>query len=195
MPNRRRSDGFTLIEMAIVLAVVSLIAIIGLPALLNTIARTNLTNSARETAALLRAARFDAIKHSTSTTVKADTGTREVVAFIDSNANCVIDGTDTVIGTFSVPRGVDMKGPGGSGSFTGFKTAGGMGCARFLFDGTAEFFDATTTFGAFRFTGQGGDSFEARVQPAATGHVSVQKYFPADTEWFRNGESGHNWWS
>jgi len=33
------------------------------------------------------------------------------------------------------------------------------------------------------------------VQPAATGRVSVQKYFPADTEWFRNGESGHNWWS
>jgi prepilin-type N-terminal cleavage/methylation domain-containing protein len=187
MPNRRHSDGFTLIEMAIVLAVVSMIMLIGLPALLNTIARSNLTTTVRETAALMRAARFDAVRHNTTTRVFTDPGTRQVVAFTDFNDDCILNGTDTVIGTFAVPRGVQMAGPGGV-SFAGFQDMGsGKGCAKFLSSGSAD------VEGSFYFQGQGGDTFDAHIEPAATGRVSVRKEFTDG--WFRNGEDGHNWWS
>lgn len=186
MSNRRGSEGFTLIEIAIVLAVISMIALIGLPALLNTIARSNLTTSVRETAALMRAARFDAVKHSVTTRVTSDPSTHQVVAFTDFNDDCVVNGTDTIIGTFPVPSGVQMKDSGGV-SFSGFENKGGNGCAKFLADGSAD------VDGSFYFQGQGGDIFEARVEPYATGRVTVRKQF--SDGWFRNGEDGHNWWS
>lgn len=69
----RRAGGFTLAEIIVVLAVLGLLATIGLPALFRTTARLRLEMAGREVASVLRLARFYAIRHSTNVAVRFET--------------------------------------------------------------------------------------------------------------------------
>ena len=200
MSTQRRSQGFTIIELVIVLAIMGMLVLIGLPALLNSLSRANLVNAAKESAMVMRQARFEAVKQSVVVAVVADQTNKRVYSFTDSNNNCIMDGTETQLATFSMPKSIDMTNPTNAQDFIGFDTDGaGNGCAHFLSTGAAD------KAGSFRFHGKDG-YFEARVDPTATGKVSVRKYSGngssdnVDTDWWRNGETDgggttHYWWS
>jgi len=203
MSNRRR-QGFTLIELAITLAVLSIIVLIGLPALINILDRQSLISAARQSADVLRLARFTAVKRGNTDViarVKVDYANNQLVAVVlPATTICAtpIAPTDEVIARISFPRGVSLWGPtdGGPGldnASSGFdEDAAKQGCADFLSSGAVD------KIGSFRFRGKQGDMLEAHVEPAATGRVVVRKWFGGgdpDKNWWLNGEENHNWWT
>lgn len=200
----RRNQGFTLIELVITLAVFAIIALIGLPALINILGRQSLIGSARQSADLLRLARFTAVKRGTTdviTRVKVDYAQNQLIAVVlPAGTACTtpIAPSDEVIGRVSFPRGVSLWGPTDSGP--GLNNASAefdedvtkQGCADFLSSG------AVAHVGSFRFRGKDGDFLEVRVAPEATGRVAVRKWFGGanpDDNWWLNGEENHKWWS
>ena len=194
-----RARGFTIIEMVIVLAIFSILALIGLPALLKMLARQSLVSAAHETAGLMRQARFTAVKRGMNVRVAVNYAQRQMTAFTDQDDDCVIDaGVDEVIATQVFSKGVELwgpndSGPGGNNASAGFvEDAQKQGCADFNANGSA------TANGSFRMRGKDGDFLEVHVEPAATGRVALRKWFGGgdpDTNWWQNGEQGRNWWS
>jgi prepilin-type N-terminal cleavage/methylation domain-containing protein len=204
MSYRRRTQGFTLIELAITLAIFSILVLIGMPALLKILDRQSLISAAHQSADVLRLARFTAIKQGTSDTiarVKVDYANNALIAVLVPAANtCVtpIAPTDTVIARVGFPRGIALWGPNDAGAgldnaSSGFdEDAVKQGCADFLSTG------AVAKIGSFRLRGKQGDFLEVRVDPSATGRVTVRKWFGGgdpDANWWLNGEDNHNWWS
>jgi prepilin-type N-terminal cleavage/methylation domain-containing protein len=200
----RRNQGFTVVELAITLAVLSFLVLIGLPALFNMLDRQSLIGAARQSADVLRLARFTAVKRGTPdviTRVKVDYAQNQLVAVVlPATTACAtpIAPTDELIARISFPKGVWLWGPTDAGpgldnASSGFdKDAAKQGCADFLSSGAVD------KIGSFRFRGKDGDILEVHVEPQATGRVTVRKWFGGadpNANWWLNGEEGHNWWS
>ena len=69
---RRPSQGFTLLELLVTLAVIGVLGLIGYPALMNMLHRAKHESNAREFANIMRTARLDAIKFSRNVYVMVD---------------------------------------------------------------------------------------------------------------------------
>ncbi len=189
---RRRQNGFTFIELMMVLIIMGVIAFIGFPSLLNFLARSKTLTAANQISSTLRLARATAIKSGKTVVVKAlqagttEGVTGEIFAFTDSNNNTAYDppvGGETrfdrdgnkIPGSFTLPLGLSFAGPGGAGSgFTGFPTeaAGSLKAAlvRFLPSGSAE------ALGAIRIRDNRGNILEIRIDQTAAARITVRKF-------------------
>jgi prepilin-type N-terminal cleavage/methylation domain-containing protein len=198
---RKAAAGFTMVEMLIVLAIIGIVVLLGLPALLAMLQRSKLTNSARETAVLMRLARIEAVKKSRQAGVTAIYADRTIIAFMDNDTNGAFGPGDEELSRTRVVNGVELRGPGDALEGDANAAVGGANFvdtathATMLFTPTG----AAVDIGALRFRGAGAHFLEARVDPRATGRVSVQKYVGdpnnasagADaTNWFEPGENG-----
>ena len=193
---RRRSAGFTLIEMLTVLAVMAIILTLGLPSLFNMIARSKLEGAARQVSAMLRLARLESIKANVPTVVKLKpdaTGQNvQVTVFADVNiaggavgsdliynpkATGDFRSTDHVVNSAVLPDKVYLKGETAQ-TFSGFTVdpdpadAGGPNIA--VFDPTG----ALRARGNFYLSDAKGNFLCVRVEPEATARVTILKYNP-----------------
>ncbi len=75
--------GFTLFELLVVIALISIMATMATPNFLRLIQRSKLTGIAQETSLLMRMARDYAIRYNTETVVRIDVNTNEVIAFVE----------------------------------------------------------------------------------------------------------------
>lgn len=184
---RTRNAGFSLIEAMVVIALIGILATLGLPAFLGMINRSQLLGTTRELAALMRSARIEAVRRGVPTVVipTAD----GFVAFVNNTVdaqgrftNLSIDPDEREIGRLTFPRRVHAAAPTIDNlvnSFTGtapsppFVPDLDITGAVFLSDGTA------IAEGAFRVAdGTEDNFFEIRVAPRLTGRIVIRKFDP-----------------
>jgi prepilin-type N-terminal cleavage/methylation domain-containing protein len=211
--------GFTLVEAIIVVAIISIIASIGLPALLHMVHRSKIEGIARQTAVLMRKARLEAIKQNVQTVVEINTVTGEITAFADVDgaaAGAPPDGfynaivgeargeTDYFIGTpyikpervnFDFPP-MDLLEPRAS-TFENL-LSDGFPDAIAIFQPNGSILNT----GAIRFGDNRGNFLEVRVDPAATARIQIRKWneavinasaFDDPNHWFSPGDENLPW--
>jgi prepilin-type N-terminal cleavage/methylation domain-containing protein len=194
-PRRPRTQGFTLIEMLLVLALLAILMSFGLPALQHYIYRGKIEGFARETSSLMALARLESVKRSVPARVEADYDLQEVRAYSDMNANGVLDGTDGVLGRYKLPKGVSFWGaPDASAqganaiwSFDKVTTPYNGGWMAFNSDGSAN------KTGAFRFGDNRGNYLEVLVANPGTGRLELRKWNPITSVWDAQGDNGQAW--
>jgi len=192
MPSHQRSPakGFTLLELLVVMGLMIVLMLLGLPALYNFIQRSKLEGVAHETALMVQAARYNAIKLSkTQSIVALDLATRQVVSCQDNDLNGKCDGTDVVLGRYTLPADISFAGPPGDVlPTTGLSPDPGGGSANIAIlkaDGSIQ--DA----GGIRFADRKQNYLELLVSPQGTARVEVLKW---DGTSFRSqGYNGKAW--
>jgi type IV fimbrial biogenesis protein FimT len=204
-PEGRSEAGFSLVELLIVLVLIGLMAVWGIPALLNTLNRTRLVNTGRELATLIQVARLEAIKkggingdlRNRVSVVRWDKDHRALQVLLDESPDGTWNPLTPIGSAYTLPTGVSMQAP--TEAINGGKSVVGWDDADnpdrydgpiFLSDGSA--LDA----GAFRLADTRGNFLEVRIDFPATGKVVIQKWFGGgdpDTNWFENGEAGNKW--
>ncbi len=201
---KRLHSGFTVIEMILVVAIIGIMATLGLPNLLRTLHRAKLEGIARETSVLMQMARSEAVRQNVPTVVRVDFTRNEVVAFADVDgpaagspsdmiynpvAGEVHRTTDYEIGRYMLPNRVLFEAPSGDpdGPVKGFTPAGPGQVALFNPNGSIE------GLGAIRFADQRGNFLEVRVSPAATARVQVRKWDPDLSAWHSRNQEDKPW--
>ncbi|HUO86285.1 MAG TPA: GspH/FimT family pseudopilin [Thermoanaerobaculia bacterium] len=199
MPRSTR-DGFTLVELLIVLAIAVLILALGVPSLLNLLARQRLEGPARDISTLAHRARQEAVSRGAPAVLLADGDA--VVAFLDIHGETATDppdgvfnpiagspyrSTDFEVGRRVLPNQVTLGGPSGSDGVVDFTDFDGTPKAIFEPDGSIR------DTGGFRLADSRGNFLEIRIAPRATGRVAMLKFDDATSTWRANGEGGHSW--
>ena len=201
-----RPRGFTAVEMLVVMAILGIVAAMGVPWLQNLIHRTKMEGLIGNAATVLRQARSEAIKQNVLTVVRFDPATRRIEAFADRDGADTTDPPDGVfnpvagepnkttdyrIGSMPLPTGIEFAAPGGEDIFDGLTTVDNGGTdedvAIFNPDGSI------TAVGAVR-VGDGRDNFfEIRIAPQGTARVRIAKWDDVEAAWFEKGEDGRKW--
>jgi len=200
--------GFTLFELLVVIALISIMATMATPNFLRLIQRSKLTGISQETSLLLRMARDYAIRYNTETVVRFDLNTSEVIAFVEVDG--VLPGdpgdrifnpiagsphrsTDWELARYQLPSRVTFDAPAADPPpCTGtpiclFTPVAGENVAVFQPNGSAD------TRGAIRFADPFGNFLQVRVEPAATGRVRIEKFHDADVKWYFRNENNKPW--
>ena len=194
-PTLSRQAGFTLIESLIVLAVIGILILISAPAFLNMLNRFKLSGTTRELASLMQAARLEAIKMNAPAHVNYDPTSNNFFAFVDLDRDEVLLAPpDRILGgRVIVPRKVDFWGPtdvaaNGANAIDGWDSppTARLGPI-FRPDGSVD------RAGAFRLRDSNDNFLEVRVATPATGRIVLRKWFPAESAFYLNGESGRKW--
>ncbi|MCI5194710.1 MAG: prepilin-type N-terminal cleavage/methylation domain-containing protein [Candidatus Electrothrix sp. AW5] len=86
--NTSNSNGFSFVELMVVIAIIGLLSAIGLPSLLRSLPEKRLKNAARSLYADLQKAKLLAVKENKNVTVTFDTATKQY-SFIDDDGNTV----------------------------------------------------------------------------------------------------------
>lgn len=141
------TDGFTLIEVVCVLAIVGLLAAIIVPSIPHTTSRARLEGYALETAALLKADRNAAIRRQAT-----------VTSFVDASARLVISGATRQ--SVRVPADVTMQ------------TTLASRCGRKRVDRTIDFFASGLSCGGVVTMVGNGAAYQIRVN-WLTGGIDV----------------------
>jgi prepilin-type N-terminal cleavage/methylation domain-containing protein len=192
MSKRRGSlaRGFTVLELLIVLVLASILMLFGLPALFNFIQRSKLEGFARETALLIQAARFNAIKNSGSqSVVKLDLVNGQVISCQDNDLNGKCDATDIELGRYTLPNKISFGGPPDGLPFTGLTldpAGGSANIAILKADGSIQ------ASGAFRFGDVRQNYLEVQISPQGTARVEVLKW-DGTSAYRSQGENGKAW--
>ena len=198
-----RERGFTLIEMLVVIAILSIALLLSAPYLSKQIQRTKLVGVAQQSAGLLRLARMDAIKNSQCAMVRIDLAAGKVEALSDRDGDCLPSAADVRIGEVVLPKSVSFTSPCGTGeaSVQGFTTwPSNPSLAVFRSDGSAEAAGAFR-FQAVEFGGRAPNYLEVLLSPAATARIQVRKWRGGggdcndDLLWHTNGDGGSWQWS
>lgn len=183
----RLHPGFTVIEMIVVVAIIGIMATLGLPNLIRVIHRAKLDGIVRETSVLMKRARSEAVRQSVPTVVRADFARNEIVAFADVDGVALGDPSDLIfnpiagephrttdyeLGRYRLPNLVGFAHPSADPAerIDGFTPAGAEFVAVFDPNGSMR------NTGAIRFGDLRGNFLEVRVEPAATARVQVLKW-------------------
>lgn len=203
MTSKNRSQGYTLIESLVTLAVVSLAMVFAGPTIQNMIRSAKLEGVAREASQLVQRARLESVRRSTQTVVRLDRAGREVIAFADlhgESADDPPDGifnplvglapgrTDYLLASTTMPSGVSPAAPAGQDVIEGLTTIPDADPVMLLLpDGSAE------AVGAYRFGDARENYLEIRVEPRATARVTVAKWDERSNAWWSRGEGERSW--
>jgi prepilin-type N-terminal cleavage/methylation domain-containing protein len=206
---RRSAAGFTLVEMIIVMGILGILAVWGIPALLQTLNRARLVGAAKEIATMFQVARLEAIKKGgangdlqnrvTAVRYQLD-GTIESLQVVFEDAVNPLDDPPwdpqiPIGGAYTLPTGVTLKAPGespqGAAAILGWDTPADDDA----FDGPVFRSDGSALrAGAYRLADERGNFLEVRIEFPATGKVSIQKWFGGGAnDWWENHEAAHIW--
>jgi prepilin-type N-terminal cleavage/methylation domain-containing protein len=179
----RRTAGFSLIELLVVMALMGILMAIGLPNLFNYIHHQKILGITQQTAMVLRLARLESIKTANNAVVKLDTAAATVTGFLDLNQNLAQDASEVTLWRLELPKGI-------TGSVNGFTTPPTPGVAVFRSNGSLQ------VAGDFRFLNSKGDELEASVPglpglPVNSGRVQILK--KQSGVWKLQGEGGQSW--
>ena len=195
-PSRR--DGFTLIEILVVLALMSIIALFSFPALQRMISRSKIQGITTQTSILMQQARFEAIKRGLATFVVADAGRGEIAVVTDDNGDGQWNtATDTVLARAPLPNGVKFwaagEAPNGANAVT---FAPALACTPSCPSGGGVAYrtdGSVNGMGAFRFGDMKDNFTEVAIAIAATGRLEVRKYDAGDSKYHVQGDNGVAW--
>ncbi len=202
----RSPRGFSLFELLIVIALISIMATMMAPNFLRLVQRSKLTGMAERTSVLMRLARDSSIRYNSPSVVRADLDEGYVVAFVDVDGVALGDPPDSIfnplagqphrstdfeIGRYSLPSRVSFDAPAadpdGGDPIFGFTPVADESVAVFRSDGSAA------DSGAIRFADPFGNFLEVRVEPETTGRVRIRKFNDDDIKWYFRNESGKPW--
>jgi prepilin-type N-terminal cleavage/methylation domain-containing protein len=189
---RRRTShqGFSLLELLVILAVVGLAVLIGFPALMNTIRRARVETTVKEAAMEVRTARLEAVRRSVNTYVEADFENDRLVVWREADGVDGLTDNDVLVRETTLPSQVRFWAPGedpeGPEATVGL-TARDNGNQYFTFLASG----AASATGAIRFADTRGNFLEVRVDPPATAKVTLRKY--DDGNWLDQGAEGRQW--
>lgn len=187
-PSRRRCQGFTILEMMVVVAIIILVAVMGYPAIQQLGHRGKLLGTMEQTAVHLRAARQEAVKLGVPVVAVGDFDANQFLIFanVDKDAGFQFQPDDSkpygsadyVVAQLPLPSTAEIyfwgpgdKDPEGGDAIDGFTaTPSGTRVAVFNPNGSVE---AT---GAFRVADTRSNFFELRVAPRGTAKVEIKKY-------------------
>lgn len=196
---KRRERGFTLIEMLVVLAIMSIAALLAAPYLSRQIQRTKLVGVAQQASGLMRLARMDAIKRSQCAMVRIDLDADKVEALSDRDGDCLPSAADVKLGEVVLPKSVSFASPCGTGAasvkdFTPWPSNPSL--AVFQSDGSARH-PGAFRFQAMELGGRAPNYLEVLLSPAATARIQVRKWRGGDCsdDWHTNGDGGSWTWS
>ena len=196
--------GFTLVELLVVIAVIGLMAVWGVPALLQMLNRIRLTGAAQECTIFMNRARSEAIKQGSRAEVIYQTaavsaiGADSLFAFADVNGDGVYTaGTDVAAaGPYPLPNGVALHGPT-DGAPEGTNAIVGWDEGATPNDGPVYNSDGSVeSAGAFRFADTRGNYLEVRIEFTGTGKGTVRKWFGGgdpNANWYENGDPDNQW--
>lgn len=153
--NRRRSprgerQGFTLIEVLIVLTVVLTLAVLIVPTLQAVLHRAKTAGFAQQVSVLLQQARLEAIKQGAPVTVAL--------------SNATLASTSTASGNT-----LAQLAPPAQVSFAASRGFGGVDTVSYQTDGSVD------NTGAFRIADSWGNQMEIAVEPQGTARVEIRK--------------------
>ena len=210
-PARAGEEGFSLIELIVVVALIGILALWGVPTFLATLQRTRLVGAAKEVAVLIQVARLEAIKKAGVNgdpnnwvtavqylpAVAGSRGTFRIL--IDESPDSptpIWNPVTRASGIYTLPTGITLRAPtqaeDGTDAIFGWDDTAG---APDQFAGPIFRGDGSVTrAGAFRLANARDQHLEVQVEFPATGKISIQKFFgPAATDWFENHEGNRTW--
>lgn len=196
-------NGFTLIEMLVVLCLLTIMAALALPALLTLWHQSKIRGISQETTVLMRRARLEAVKSATQVVARivlpAGNALGKVEAFTDSNADGLLSAGEPTLASLTLPVGIKFAAPNPGSDLLGKDSVEGFSAdpagaslpkiAIFQRDGSIAI------VGAYRFADTYGNYLEVRVTPAATARVEVRKARLEGSNWnfYASGEGGKAW--
>ena len=119
----RRSRGFTLLELSLVLAMAMALSTIAVPALIATLASINLRMVATELSGAMGYARMKAVQDNRSYPLRVATLSGRTTVFLDLNNNGALDGGEEKA-LLVLPRTIVFDGSGPTLDLGGLKTLG-----------------------------------------------------------------------
>ncbi len=176
----RGSAGFTMIEVLVAVAIMAVLTLIGGAELFRQIERRKLMDNAQQASMLLRLARLDAVKTSSSGVVQVQLDpvfNRHLVllSFSDRDRDGVHDAGEKQLGYFQITKGISVSTVGFAGDQAIYGSDGSM-----------------QTIGAFRFKNARDEEVEVAV-PASTGVKVVLRKKVGPDDYREQGEGGVSW--
>ena len=125
----RKNSGFTIMELAVVIALIGILAAIAVPSFINWLPNFRLTNGVNHIHAIVQDARLQAVKENGRVAVLLDPdGDGQLdgnyLAFIDDNMNWSRDVGETVLAEGEVRAGVQVTATGFANDRFGFNSRG-----------------------------------------------------------------------
>ena len=106
--NKRRGEGFTMIEMLVVMVVLSVLASIAVPTFFKWYPNYRLRNAAREIFSTVQTAKMTAVKENTNVVVWFNKTADTFGAFVDSNGNNTQDAGERTLKNGALHSNVDL---------------------------------------------------------------------------------------